>query len=131
MTTKAKKQKASLSLAFTFVLAIIATGVFYSSPALAEVQYKYEKGLSEELTKTVPGGAFAYPVGLNFDAAGNLFVADAKGNAGTGIVDKFNDENVFQAQLGVGALSGEYTLGVSVNDTTGHIYVGDGNNSEV
>jgi DNA-binding beta-propeller fold protein YncE len=104
--------------------ALVALSV--SAGAALAAPYKYEKAQSEELSKTVPGGAFAEPFALTFDAAGNLYVLDHHGNGGLGIVDKFSSENVFQApQLGGEALDTEFTHSVAVNDETGHIYVGE------
>ncbi len=106
-----------------------------STPALAATPYKYEAALSERLSSTlseaVPGGAFASPWSLAFDASGNLYVADPKGHLQEGVIEKFDATNTFQAQLGLGVLSGNATFGVAVNDETGHVYVGDSNLSEV
>lgn len=113
----------------------IATLALTCEPALAATPYKYEAALSERLSSTlreaVPGGAFASPHSLAFDASGNLYVADPKGHLLEGIVEKFDLSNTFQAQLGLGVLSGNAAFGVAVNDETGHVYVGDSNFSEV
>jgi hypothetical protein len=88
--------------------------------------FAYDAAASEELSNTVPGGAFGEPFGLTFDSAGDLFVTDTSGNAGTGVVDKFNSENVFQAQLGATSFTNAPRLrGIAVNDESGHLYVGD------
>jgi hypothetical protein len=94
------------------------------------VPYKYEKALSEKLAETAPGGSFAQPWDLTFDASGNLLLADPH-HLGGGVIDKFDAANVFQAQFGAGAVNGEYARGVAVDDSTGDIYVGDSNSSEL
>jgi DNA-binding beta-propeller fold protein YncE len=121
--------KAPLFLLCTLALALSALFALSATSAFA-APYKYEKAQSEELSKTVPGGAFAEPFGLTFDAAGNLLVMDRQGNAGNGVIDKFNPESVFQTQLGVGLLS-PYALSVAVDDVTGDVYIADSNASEV
>jgi hypothetical protein len=115
------------TLVTTISLLVAATA---SSSALA-APYKYEKAQSEELSSTLAPQTFAYPSGLTFDAAGDLFVADPLGNAGQGVIDKFNDENVLQAQLGAPALTGESAESVAVNDETGHVYVSGPNGGEL
>ena len=104
--------------------------LFSPVPARAAAQYTFQKAQSEELSKTVPGGAFVTPWGMAFDASGKLYLAEP-GNAAGGIIDTFDTANAFQAQLGASFLSGEYTRGVAVDEESGDVYVADSNNSEL
>jgi hypothetical protein len=115
------------------LLAICALlAVASASASAAGPPFRYDEEASKELSKTVPGEAFGEPFGLTFNSAGALFLADPKGDPGEeGLIDKFNSANVFQAQLGAEALSGQFARGVAVGDESGHIYVGDSNHSEV
>jgi DNA-binding beta-propeller fold protein YncE len=107
----------ALSLMFT-------CGALLASSAQGAALYKYEPALSEAL------GSFSEPVTLTFDSGGNLYVADP-GNPSGGVIDKFDSENAFVAQLGAGVLSGHNTRGVAVNDESGHVYVADTKGDEV
>jgi DNA-binding beta-propeller fold protein YncE len=112
-------------------LAVLFAVLALTVTAASAAPYKFEAAQTEALTKSAPGEAFAQPFGLTFDASGNLFLADPEGHAGEGVIDKFNNENVFQAQLGLATLTGHNTFGVAVNDETGHVYVADSNHSEI
>jgi DNA-binding beta-propeller fold protein YncE len=107
--------------------AVAIVGFMASGAASASAApFAYDAAASEELSNTVPGGAFGEPFGLTFDSAGNLYVTDTSGNAGTGVVDKFNPDNVFQADLGATSFTNAPRLrGIAVNDESGHLYVGD------
>jgi DNA-binding beta-propeller fold protein YncE len=108
-----------LAFGLFLIAGISIVGTAHAAP------YRYEATASEELSNTVPGGAFTQPFALTFDSTGNLYVVDARGNAGHAIVDKFNSGNVFQAQLGSAALSTEFVRSVAVSDATGHLFVGE------
>src|SRR5580698_2481309 len=113
--------KVPLALAFTLALMAL---LFSATSALA-APYKYEKAFSEELSKTVPGGTLQEPWSPTFDAAGNLYLVDTRGNGGHAIIDKFNAADAFQAQLGGAAINNEFVRSVGVNSETGHLYVGE------
>jgi DNA-binding beta-propeller fold protein YncE len=120
-----RTSKNTFWIAVSLALVVLAFG---STSALAAGAYRYEQGLSEQLNASVPGGAFASPWTLTFDAEGDLFVSDPASHA----IDKFNAADAFLApQLGLETLTGGYTRGVAVNDETHDIYVGDSNHSEV
>ncbi len=113
------------SLACALGVLSLFAALCFCAPAIALTHFKYEEALSTKLSEGLPGAAFVQPTGLTFDAAGNLFIADAFGSkAKEGIIDKFNDEEALQGQLDEGDLS-NYTRGVAVSDESGHIYVAD------
>jgi DNA-binding beta-propeller fold protein YncE len=117
--------KAPLFLRATLVILTLATTLLVSAaPAGAAALYKYDP------VQTAALGSFSKPGTLTFDSAGNLYVADP-GNPSGGVIDKFDSENAFVAQLGPGVLSGNNTRGVAVNDETGHVYVADTEHDEV
>jgi hypothetical protein len=109
----------SLATSVAVAALLCLTQIAHAAP------YRYEAAQSEELSKSAPGEALQEPWSPTFDAAGNLYIIDTRGNAGKAIVDKFNDENAFQAQLGSEALTEEFVRSVAVNDETGHLYVGE------
>jgi hypothetical protein len=101
------------------VFGVVCGSAFGAAP------YKYEAGLSENLSKEVPGGGFGEPWGMAFDAAGKLYVIDTRGNAGKGVIDKFNANNTFQAQFGAGAFTEEFAGSVGVSEENGDLYAGE------
>lgn len=123
MTSSTRPRLARSTTLALCAAAAIAVLLLTAAAAFA-APYKYEKATSEELSKNVPGEAFQEPWSPTFDAAGNLYLVDTRGNEGKAVVDKFNSENAFQAQLGAGALDNEFTRSVAVNDETGHLYAG-------
>jgi hypothetical protein len=86
------------------------------APALGFFGHPYLSHITE-----AAGVPFAQPWGLTFDSTGNLFVADARGEA----VDVFNSTNAFTSQLGAGTFSQPYTRSVAVRDATGDVYVAE------
>jgi hypothetical protein len=118
------------------VLISSCAAAFCCAPALAVVPpFRYEAALSEGLSEELQshtGASFEQLWGITFDSSGNLLVADPTGRKGKSIVDKFNATGAFQAQLGAATLeTTSFARSVAVNDETGHVYVGDGNKSEI
>jgi DNA-binding beta-propeller fold protein YncE len=104
------------------VLALIAAtlaALALTAASASAAPYKYEAAASEELSKTVPGGAFENPQDLTFDGAGDLFLLQ-----GGGSIDKFDSSNVFQAQFSASALNNGFARSIAVDDTTGDLYAG-------
>ena len=113
-----------LTLAIIVTLcALIAALALGCVSALGARQYVYET----QITGAMLGEPFGRPWSLTFDAAGNLYVADSTQS----IVDKFDSTNAFQAQLGLGVLTGGDTRGVAVDNETGDVFVGDTKSSRV
>ena len=69
------------------------------------------------------GKPLSQPWGMAFDASGNLFAADTE----KAVVDLFDSSNTFVSEIGAGDFSSEfkYMRDVSVNETTGVLYVAE------
>jgi hypothetical protein len=75
------------------------------------------------------GGELGGPVGLSFDSAGNLFVAEPL----SFVTDVLNPANGFEGEVELGTATGDskYTRSVAVDDATGDVYVADSNLGEL
>jgi len=109
------------------MLGTLSVTLAIAPATLAAIGHSYEQSMSEKLVETIPGKSFSKPWSLTFGSSGSLFLADP----GASRVDVFDSSNAFQAQLGEAALSGGFTRGVALDNTTGDVYVGDSNKSEV
>jgi hypothetical protein len=74
-----------------------------------------------------PSGSFAREQGVAVDASGNLYVVEGRTFVRNNqVVDVFNAEGVYQHQL-TGVAFNQLNGGVTVNQTTGNVYVTDRN----
>jgi DNA-binding beta-propeller fold protein YncE len=127
---------AGLRMAGLFAVAVAATALFTLNAATAHAAatYQFSPARTEKLAKTLEegtGAGYQQVHTLTFDAAGNLYLADSHGHAGESTIDKFDLENAFTVQLGVGVLNTSFGWGVAVDDETGHIFAAKAVPSEI
>ncbi|MGZ3999881.1 MAG: NHL domain-containing protein [Mucilaginibacter sp.] len=77
---------------------------------------------------------FNNPAGVAVDAAGNLYIVDSDNNkirkiSTNGVVSTFAGNGTFSSLDGNGIAAGFYNPhGIAINNSTGYLYVADGNN---
>ncbi len=117
------------------LLLTLSCGAFAFTVASASAAISHE--FQSSITDTEPFVPFGHPWGLALDSTGNLYVADAEGEA----IDIFNPSNIFQppqlndASLEADPFTGPYVRSVAVDNlpgpNEGMVYVAESNHENV